>query len=137
MLSQTSRYALNILSYLENRPGQWCRGHKIAEATGVPPNYLSKMLNQLRKRGFVWSRKGWGGGFQLREEARAIPIFSVLEVFDGIQKDAVCIFGLRACDETHPCPLHDHWKPVRKAYEEMLHSVTIADLHKRKNGGLE
>jgi Rrf2 family protein len=134
-MSQTSRYALKILSYLENHRHQWCGGDHIAAATGIPANYLSKILNQLRKRGFVLSRKGWGGGFQLKEDARSIPIIDVLRVFDGVQGEFDCIFGLGACDDANPCPLHDRWKPVRNAYEAMLHSVTIGDL--REKGGVD
>ncbi|MBK7702550.1 MAG: Rrf2 family transcriptional regulator [bacterium] len=50
-----------------------CAARRVAAATGIPVNYLSKILNQLRKAGLVESRKGWGGGFQLRRMPGSDP----------------------------------------------------------------
>jgi Rrf2 family transcriptional regulator, iron-sulfur cluster assembly transcription factor len=128
MVSLTGRYALRILGYLADHPGQWVQGSHIAVATGIPSNYLSKILNQLRKGGFVSSQKGWGGGFLLKEEARKTPISMVLNHFDGPRDDQECIFGLRKCDAANPCPLHGHWERIQNSYQEMLTATTIADL---------
>ena len=49
MVSQTGKYALRILGYLSDHPGQWIQGGQIASETGIPSNYLSKIMNQLRR----------------------------------------------------------------------------------------
>ena len=110
MLSQTSRYALRILGFLVENQGCRTRGEQIAEATGIPSNYLSKILSQLRKQGIVDSEKGWGGGFELRRDARDIPIRQILQIFDGIDvfREKKCVFGLASCSADDPCPLHPH-----------------------------
>jgi len=128
MVSQTGKYALRILGYLADHPGQWVQGSQIASETGIPANYLSKIMNQLRKRGFILSQKGWGGGFLLKEEARLVPIADVLILFDGVREDKECLFGIRKCDAENPCPLHEHWEKVQASYILMLSSTTIADL---------
>jgi len=128
MVSQTGRYALRILGYLADHPGQWIQGSQISLDTGIPSNYLSKILNQLRKRHFVMSQKGWGGGFLLNEEARLTPIMEVLELFQGIRDDKECIFGRRKCDAENPCPLHDQWASIQEGYQRMLSATTISDL---------
>jgi Rrf2 family iron-sulfur cluster assembly transcriptional regulator len=130
MVSQTSRYALHILGFLARNPGRLVRGEEIAAATGIPSNYLSKILSQLRKHGLVDSQKGWGGGFILRESALERPIRDVLQIIEGaegIQRND-CIFGLPACDANNPCPLHSHWEKIRQTYEEMLGNTRIGDL---------
>jgi Rrf2 family protein len=129
MISQTVKYALRILGYLADHPGEWIQGEQIASATGIPSNYLSKILNQLRKRGVVSSQKGWGGGFFLEEDALTTPIAEVVELFDGKRSKDACVFGLGQCDSEDPCPLHPHWEAISKSYEAMLGSVTIRDLH--------
>ena len=91
MISQTGRYALRILGHLADRTGQWIQGREIAAATGIPANYLAKILNQLRKRGLVSSQKGWGGGFLLRDQALGVPIAEVLELIDGRTGDPTTI----------------------------------------------
>jgi Rrf2 family iron-sulfur cluster assembly transcriptional regulator len=62
MVNQTTRYALQILGYLARSDASLVPHEQIAREIGIPANYLSKILNQLRKSGIVESRKGWGGG---------------------------------------------------------------------------
>jgi Rrf2 family protein len=130
MISQTVRYALNILGFLVRHRGSRVRGEDIAGETGVPANYLSKILNQLRKQGIVEAGKGWGGGFELRTEALERPIQDILVMFEGIERGSRndCLFGLPQCDATHPCPLHAYWEPIRTRHQQMLTDVRIKDL---------
>jgi Rrf2 family protein len=136
MVSQTGRYALRILGYLADRPDQRVQGVQIASDLGIPANYLSKILNQLRKRGFVHSQKGWGGGFLFKDQASKIPISQVLDLFEGPKEHGQCLFGLRECDAMNPCPLHEHWEKIQRSYEDMLNTITVGDLksvdHRRK-----
>ncbi len=134
MISQTGQYAFRILGYLADHPGERALGRDIARETGIPANYLSKILNQLRKAGFVHSRKGWGGGFVLDARAARQPIANVLELFDGRREREACIFELKRCDARNPCPLHHRWEPVRRGYDAMLHSVHVKDLGATRAG---
>jgi Rrf2 family iron-sulfur cluster assembly transcriptional regulator len=130
LISQTSRYALHILSYLVKHRENLVRGEQIAEATGIPLNYLSKILNQLRKSGIVQSQKGWHGGFKLRGRALGRPIRDVLAVIDGEEaaKRKGCALGLPECDLDNPCPLHHQWEGIRQGFVEMVTSTKIRDL---------
>jgi len=130
MVSQTARYALHILGFLAGRGGEMVSGDEIAATTGIPANYLSKILNQLRKAGLVESRKGWGGGFRLEEAAAARPIRDVLAAIDGVASTerSDCVFGLPACDPDHPCPLHGYWEQIRSTFDEMLSDNKVGDL---------
>jgi Rrf2 family nitric oxide-sensitive transcriptional repressor len=131
MLSQTTRYALRILGFLADRPQERVQGRAISRATGIPSNYLSKVLSQLGKRRFVASQKGRGGGFQLRQGVLSVPVLAVVEVFEG-QRDRACLFGFERCDEFRACPLHHHWEEVWLSYERMLNQVAIGDLREAK-----
>lgn len=131
MVSQTVRYALQILGYLVVNSGRRVRGDEIAKATGIPSNYLSKILNQLRKHGIVDSRKGWGGGFVLRAGAAERSIGDILSIFEGAGSRGSpqeCLFGLPDCDAEHPCPLHPYWEKIRETYGEMLRDTSISKL---------
>ena len=130
MISQTGKYALRILGHLADRPGQRALGRDIARETGIPANYLSKILNQLRKAGFVTSRKGWGGGFVIDERSGRRPISHVLELFEGPRDTESCVFELRPCDTANPCPLHHRWDRVRREYDAMVSAVTVGDLRR-------
>jgi Rrf2 family protein len=130
MFSRTAKYAFGILGYLVENRGTKTSGEQIAQHTGIPANYLSKILNQLRKRGFVDAEKGWGGGFEIRPDALDRPIRDVLEIIDGV--DSVdhrdCVFGLTSCDDDNPCPLHPYWERIRQAYKEMVTTRKVSDL---------
>jgi len=128
MISQTGRYALRILGYLGEHEEQWVLGRDIATATRIPANYLGKILNRLRKAGYVRSQKGWGGGFMLDKASRAVPIGEVVELFEGKKDSTGCVFELRRCNAKHPCPLHEPWQRVQEQYQRMLDSVEISDL---------
>jgi Rrf2 family iron-sulfur cluster assembly transcriptional regulator len=130
MVSQTCKYAFHILGYLAHRRDDLVRGEEIAAATGVPANYLSKILNQLRKSALVESRKGWGGGFRVREDALERPIRDVVAALDGIDSTQRndCALGLPQCNLDAPCPLHEPWQTIRSTFDTMLSETRIIDL---------
>ena len=128
MVSQTGRYALRILGFLADHRGAWVQGREIASSTGIPANYLGKILNQLRKAGFVLSQKGWGGGFVLADGQEKATIAGVLEAIEGRKAGNECVFELRQCSADNPCPLHEHWQKVKEQYDRMLATVTIGSL---------
>lgn len=128
MLSLTGKYALRILGYLAGKPETWVQGSQIAADTGIPANYLSKIMNQLRKKGYVESQRGWGGGFLLKKTILETRIDEVLTFIEGPRDETTCIFGLRDCDQQDPCPLHERWEAIRGGYHDMLQEVTIGDL---------
>jgi Rrf2 family transcriptional regulator, iron-sulfur cluster assembly transcription factor len=130
MISDTSKYALQILAHLAKNPHKLLAGEEISKETHIPANYLGKILNQLRKSGFVESQKGWGGGFSLRSAARKRAVADVLTVFEGKERLKVkkCAFGLPRCGAVKPCALHDYWAKVQEVFSEMIANVRIEDL---------
>ena len=136
MVNQTTRYALHILGYLARSGDALVSGEQIAQDIGVPANYLSKILNQLRKSGIVESKKGWGGGFRLQADAGQRPLLDIVRVFEGDKSLGIpaCIFGLPECGDNNPCPLHAHWTDTRESFVQMLRTTTIGDLKMRPVG---
>jgi len=131
VVSRTSRYALRVLGYLVARPGQRVSGEAISAATGIPSNYLSKVLAQLRKQGVVDAEKGWGGGFVVRDDALDRPIRDILRIFDGEDADPDrrgCVFGLPRCDASNPCPLHAYWERIGETLTAMIDRTRVRDL---------
>ena len=136
MLGKTSRYALHVLGYLAASEPGLVSGKQIAEATGIPGNYLCKILNQLRKSGFVEAQRGWHGGFRLHPAARRRSVRQVLEV-TGVRAGDTgrdCGFGFPRCDPSSPCPLHGHWERIRSEYEAMLDRTQVSDLAIPRDG---
>ena len=62
MFSQTVEYALRAVAYLAYEAPAPRTTEQVAEATRVPPAYLSKVLQALSRGGVVRSQRGVGGG---------------------------------------------------------------------------
>lgn len=127
MLSQTVEYALRAIVYLAKRPEVSCRTSEIAEITKVPPAYLSKVLQALRKSGIVASQRGIGGGVTLDRDPKKLTILEVVQAVDPIQRIKTCPLELPE-HGVRLCPLHRRMDNALKLVEEALSSTTLAEI---------
>jgi Rrf2 family protein len=130
MLTRTATHALGVLRRLASDPDARMSADALAAETGIPRNYLSKILNELRKRQIVDGEKGWGGGFRLRARALDRPIREIVEIFEGRSGaiDEGCIFGFAPCRAERSCALHPFWERIRGVRDEMLGTTRVRDL---------
>ena len=130
MLTRTATHALGVLRHLVRHPDQRLPAEALARETGIPANYLSKILNQLRKRQIVEGEKGRGGGFRVLPAALDRPIGDIVEIFEGLDtvSQDTCIFGLERCDDANPCALHPFARRIRAVRDELLTTTRVRDL---------
>ncbi|MFB3916166.1 MAG: Rrf2 family transcriptional regulator [Terriglobales bacterium] len=130
MISTTAEYALRALTQLAAQPaGSAILGRELAGQSGVPANYLAKILLSLRNAGMVTTNRGTGGGYRLSRPAQRIRLIEVVELFDGAALHNACILGRdRQCSETTPCSAHGAWRRVRRSYNQFLARTTVADI---------
>jgi Rrf2 family protein len=129
MMSTTSQYALRALARLSREPeGTPLLGHELARDSAIPPNYLSKLMWQLRNAGLVSATRGTKGGYKLERSANRIRLIDVVEVFDPVRIRPACLMGQGECNERHACAAHHAWKRVRDVYLEFLEKTTLAAL---------
>src|SRR5512135_1873837 len=103
MLSATSEYAVRALTHLARATrGQVVLGRDLARATGIPPQYLSKIMLSLRNAGLIFATRGTGGGYMLLRPADAIHLIDVVSLFEGPSGRPHCL--LRA---NHRCSDND------------------------------
>ncbi len=127
---QTTEYALRAMAYLVAvpRPGEAVSAQDLAEGTGVPLAYLSKVLRKLVLAGLLHSKRGHGGGFSLARPPRRIAFAQVLEAV-GYEADSQrCAFGMARCDLKNPCPLHPAWADLKARFSDWANNTTLADL---------
>jgi Rrf2 family protein len=101
---------------------------RIAEAQGIPANFLENILVDLRRAGVVESRRGAAGGYLLARPATEISIADVIRAVEGplanvrgISPDALEYEGSAA-------RLRDVWVALRASVRSVLEHVTIADV---------
>ena len=129
MLNSTSKYALRLLVALAGSDrDDWVPGRALADATGIPSNYLSKVLVALGNAGLVSARRGIGGGYRLARAPDAIPLMEAVEVFEGVRAHPSCILGIHEeCSDTAPCSAHASFRDVRARYVAFLEDTTVAE----------
>jgi Rrf2 family protein len=134
MFGRTADYALRALLLLarERQSGFYLRADEIADATGAPRNYTSKVLGELARAGFIASSRGPTGGFRLLRPANQITIGAVIDRFDSPVNNPRCLNGNGPCNPKQPCAAHQRWKAVLKAQREPLDRTTIEDLVDRR-----
>ena len=59
------------------------KGDRIAQAQGIPSNFLENILGDLRNAGIVVSRRGADGGYWLARPAEEISLADVIRAVDG------------------------------------------------------
>lgn len=130
MLSNTSKYAIRALIYLElySNPENKVGIKKIAGELNIPSPFLGKILQMLVKHQLLESTKGPHGGFCMKKSAIDIPLMEVVEIIDGKYTFDYCAIRTELCDENRPCSMHHKLAPLRGGIKSLLFTETIADL---------
>lgn len=129
MISLTAQYALRAMVLIAQEESEGpVLASRIARSEKVPRQYLSVILRQAVRSGLLNSTRGRGGGFVLKRPASDISLAQIVSPFDRQTSQGGCPFGMARCSDEHPCPVHDHWKPIVSSYRRMLEQTMLADL---------
>ncbi|MEZ5126450.1 MAG: Rrf2 family transcriptional regulator [Thermoleophilia bacterium] len=133
-ISMKSRYAVRALIDLARRQETVqdapVRLADIADAGGMPLQFLEQVFAGLRRAGLVRSRRGAAGGYTLARPADEITVLEVVTVLDGPLSPVECTQGrcMRVCD----CGASAIWIEAELALQEVLGGATVADLLARE-----
>ena len=129
ILSQTAIYALRALAVLKDlAPGESLSGIVLSERTGVPRDYLSKVMRQLSRSGIVRGQRGHGGGFCMNRPPQRVRLLDVLTAVDTELSLGRCAFRVGACNQQKPCVLHGVWSRFQASVGDWASETTVADL---------
>lgn len=130
-LSTKGEYASRAMLELSRRyPKGPVHSRQIAEAQEIPPRFLEQILLQLKRAGYLKSRKGQRGGYVLAKPPEKINVAEVIRVMDGplAPIDCVSVMAHETCPMENTCGLRWLWKDVRDAVADILEKTTFADL---------
>ncbi|MDR3683688.1 MAG: Rrf2 family transcriptional regulator [Geothrix sp.] len=136
-LSQTTGYAVRALRCLQEPGGHPVLVEEVADYTGIPRSYLSKLIHKLAKRGLVVARRGHHGGVVLARPSTEITLEDLSEAIDGVAWRKRCLMGLLGCTDAAPCVLHTFWQETLEQILARLRSVTLADLVENHDPGVD
>jgi Rrf2 family transcriptional regulator, cysteine metabolism repressor len=107
----------------------------ISAAQGIPERFLEQILLQLKRAGYLRSRKGPKGGYLLAKHPSKISVAEVIRVMDGplAPIDCVSVTAHEPCAREDFCGLKGLWKEVRDAVAEILERTTFEDMARRSH----
>ena len=129
MFSKTCEYAIRAMIFIaqKSKDGNKVGIKEIAKGIDSPEHFIAKILQDLGRRRLLQSVKGPNGGFYLDEEALECCLADIVKVVDGDKLFTGCGLGLKQCSETHPCPIHNEFRSVRKGIQTMLENAKLGE----------
>jgi len=125
-------YALKAVLDLALHKADLVTIHDLACHIDAPIKFLEQVLLDLKRGGFVESRRGKVGGYILAKEPREIRLGDVIRFIDGPIEPIGCIEKEYSnCKDTYRCTFRKIWKEVSQAISEIVDNVTFEDLIKR------
>src|SRR5690606_20694440 len=104
MLSKKTKYALHALTYLsKHRDKGAILIQEISQKYGISHKFLENILLELKKAGFLGSKKGKGGGYYLIKDPQDVPSSTIIRMSDGPIALLPCVSlnYYESCEECH------------------------------------
>ncbi|WP_270937567.1 RrF2 family transcriptional regulator [Falsiroseomonas oryzae] len=133
MLTQRAKYGLRAMALLAANcpPGGTISIPDLAQGGHIPPKFLEAILLDLKRHGFLTSRRGKAGGYALARPAERIAIGDLIRALDGPLAPIPCasLTAYRPCtDCADPpsCAIRRLMREVRDAMAQILDGTSLA-----------
>jgi Rrf2 family protein len=128
-ISAKADYAVRAMVELAAADGERpVKAERIANAQGIPLNFLENILGELRHAGIVRSHRGAEGGFRLAKPAAEITIADVIRAVEGPLASVRGAPPEEADYAGAASSLPRVWIAVRVNLRRVVEQVTIADI---------
>lgn len=120
-VSVKCEYALRaVFDLAMARPGQPVRIADIASRQKIPQKFLETILADLKKLGFLESRRGAEGGYMLARQPETLTVGEVLRGVEGGRTGRATL--------EQPGPLEEFWDRVDGSIAQVIDRTTFAEL---------
>jgi Rrf2 family protein len=128
-LTKKADYALMAMKHLAEHSEGGSRSAKdVADAFGIPPEVLAKILQRLAKRGLLHSQHGINGGYTLARSPHTISAFEVIQAIDGPLFITSCVTVRGECDQSDRCNIREPLRKVNESIEAVLKRIKISHM---------
>lgn len=138
--TRVTDYAIRALLYLSIKR-EPVRTIEISEAMAIPKAYLSKVLQELGRRGIVRLKAGVGGGVELLIDPAELTVMDVIKAIEGRFALNRCVYAPGECKLSQHCPMHDFWVKATDVYIEQIGNITfqrlVEDYYKKQAASSE
>lgn len=103
--------------------------HDLAKSTDTPIKFLEQVLLELKRGGFVESRRGKIGGYLLAKAPSQIKLGEVIRFIDGPIEPIGCVEKkYMGCKELYKCIFRSVWQEVTQCTSDIIDNITFEDL---------
>jgi len=131
-ISTKGHYGVQAMFDLAQRYGEGPVSLKsVADRQDLSEHYLEQLFAGLRKAGLVKSVRGAQGGYTLARAPAEIKVGDIIRVLEGPIVPVECVSeDPEQCMKAEFCITRSVWEKVRVSIEEVLDSITLADMCK-------
>lgn len=106
--------------------------HDLAKRLDIPIKFLEQVLLDLKRGGFVDSRRGKVGGYLLAKPPQAIRLGDIVRFIDGPIEPIACVEKkYSGCSDIYKCLFRKIWQEVSLAESGIIDNITFEDLANR------
>ncbi len=103
--------------------------HDLAKRIDAPIKFLEQVLLELKKGGFVESRRGKVGGYLLARQPSQTKLGAVVRFIDGPIEPITCLEKkYSGCNDVYKCVFREVWKKVARSTAQIIDHVSFEDL---------
>src|SRR3989338_2197756 len=103
--------------------------HDLAKRADIPIKFLEQVLLDLKRGGFVESRRGKVGGYLFARAPSQIKLGEIIRFIDGPIEPIGCVEkGYSSCNDLYRCAFRKIWKEVAEATSDIIDNITFEDL---------
>jgi Rrf2 family protein len=134
MISQRARYAFKAMVALaRSNPGEGLQIKQLCEQEKLPRKFLEQILLTLKAAGYVTSRRGRDGGYEILKPPGQIFIGPMLRAVDGPIAPLPCLSrtAYRRCDDCRDevaCELRIAFAKAYSDYLATLENLSLAEV---------
>ena len=134
MISQRARYAFKaIVALARAEAGRGLNIRELCAQEHLPRKFIEQILSSLRVAGYISSRRGRDGGYELLKPADLIHIGPLLRLVDGPIAPLPCLSrtAYRRCEDCiseSACELRQAFDRPYADYLSQLENLTLAQV---------
>ena len=103
--------------------------HDLAKSADTPIKFLEQVLLELKRGGFVESRRGKIGGYLLAKVPSQIKLGEVIRFIDGPIEPIGCVEKkYSGCKDLYKCIFRKIWQEVTHCTSAIIDNITFEDL---------
>ncbi len=108
--------------------------HDLASSSDIPVKFLEQILLELKRGGFVDSKRGTKGGYFLTKSPEKITVGNIVRFIEGPIEPISCIgkgAEYKGCKDFRSCVFRELWSSIAFATSRIIDNVTFEDLARK------